>query len=149
MDITEEAAVRSVIAESPTPSPSPSRKGGELGQGFGDDVAVAEIDGTALAAGDGEAVVDAQQVVHRGQQVLGADGTLVHVAAVLVRGADHVAPRDARAGDVYEVLVWRIPDAEEDTFPFDVWFIGLDFNYASVDLNRIDDSDFYVYEPDE
>ncbi len=50
------------------------------------------------------------------------------------------------AGDVYDILVWRIPVTEEETFPFDVWFIGLELSYASADLNLIDGSDYYVYE---
>ena len=49
------------------------------------------------------------------------------------------------AGETYELAVWRSPDAEEDTYPADVWFISLDVLGPRPDLERIEGTAFYLY----
>ena len=44
------------------------------------------------------------------------------------------------------MTVWRSPDAEEDTYPADVWFIGLDVFGPRPDLERIEGTAFYLYQ---
>ena len=50
------------------------------------------------------------------------------------------------AGDTYEMTVWRSPDADEDTYPADVWFIGLDVLVPRPDLEQIEGTAFYLYQ---
>src|SRR3954451_10124847 len=44
-------------------------------------------------------MVDAEQMVHRGQQVLGADGPVGYIARLLVRGANDLAASGPAAGN--------------------------------------------------
>ena len=50
------------------------------------------------------------------------------------------------AGETYEMAVWRSPDAEEDTYPADVWFIGLDVLGPRPGLEQIEGTAFYLYQ---
>ena len=50
------------------------------------------------------------------------------------------------AGETYEMAVWRSPDAEEDTYPADVWFLGLDVFGPRPDLEQIEGTAFYLYQ---
>src|SRR5262245_54693747 len=57
----------------------------------------------SLAVGQQSMVVDAEQVVDRGQDVLGRDAALNRVARDPVRSADHPSTRDPAAGEDHRV----------------------------------------------
>ncbi|MCH8025689.1 MAG: hypothetical protein IH866_02735 [Chloroflexi bacterium] len=69
-------------------------------------------------------------------------GTAVGEAVLVLRtpGTQFVA------GETYEMTVWRSPNAEEDTYPADVWFIGLDVLGPRPNLEQIDGTAFYLYQ---
>ena len=49
-------------------------------------------------------------------------------------------------GETYDFVVWRSPDAAEDTYPDDIWFGGLKIMSQLSSLERVEGTRLYVFE---
>ena len=92
----------------------------ESGQRGGDYFAIDQRQRPTLGIVNDHRVIDTQQMIHRGQHVLGADRMIGHVAAMLVRGSHDAAAGHAAAGHQCRI------DARPmiATAPFDVGDMG-------------------------